>query len=114
MGVRMRGFECNALMTAIGLQFDPGRSGDWEAACPRELVTYSWFPCSNCAPGLSQPSGVANGDPMRRFEELCDLIAIERDLAEFSALVTELNELDPTRRLPVISRQPIPSYTLQN
>jgi hypothetical protein len=44
---------------------------------------------------------------MRRFEELCDLIAIERDVVNFSALVTELNELDPTRRLPVISRQPI-------
>jgi hypothetical protein len=55
-----------------------------------------------------------DGDPMRRFEELCDLIAIERDAANFSALVTEVNELDPTRRLPVISRQPIPSYAQQN
>lgn len=45
---------------------------------------------------------------MRRFEELCDLIAIERDVVNFSALVSELNELDPTRRLPVISRQPTP------
>jgi len=41
---------------------------------------------------------------MRRFEELCDLIAIEQDVENFSALVTELNQLDPTRRLPVISK----------
>jgi hypothetical protein len=51
---------------------------------------------------------------MRRFEELCDLIAIERDVEIFSTLVTELNRLDPTRRLPVISKQPPPSDTLQN
>ena len=51
---------------------------------------------------------------MRRFEELCDLIVIEHDVERFSALVTELNQLDPTRRLPVISRQPPASYTLQN
>jgi hypothetical protein len=52
---------------------------------------------------------------MRRFEELCDLIAIEQDVENFSALVTELNQLDPTRRLPVISKQPPPSsHTLQN
>jgi hypothetical protein len=51
---------------------------------------------------------------MRRFEELCDLIAIERDVENFSTLVTELNQLDPTRRLPVISKQPQPSHTLQN
>ena len=49
---------------------------------------------------------------MRRFEELCDLIAIERDVVNFSALVTELNELDPTHRLPVISRQPNLSHPL--
>ena len=30
---------------------------------------------------------------MRRFEELCDLIAIEQDVEKFSALVTELNQL---------------------
>jgi len=51
---------------------------------------------------------------MRRFEELCYLIAIERDLENFCALVTELNQLDPTRRLPVISKQPPPNYILQN
>ena len=55
-----------------------------------------------------------SGDPMRRFEELCDLIAIEQDVENFSILVTELNQLDPTRRLPVISRQPLPSHALQN
>ena len=65
-------------------------------------------------PGLWQPSAVTNGEPMRRFEELCDLIAIERDVENFSTLVTELNQLDPTRRLPVISKQPQPSHTLQN
>jgi len=57
---------------------------------------------------------VRNGEPMQRFEELCDLIVIERDLENFSALVTELNQLDPTRRLPVISKQPPPSQTLQH
>jgi hypothetical protein len=51
---------------------------------------------------------------MRRFEELCELIAIEQDVENFSALVTELNQLDPTRRLPVISKQPPPSHTLPN
>jgi hypothetical protein len=51
---------------------------------------------------------------MRRFEELCDLIAIERDVKIFSTLVTELNQLDPTRRLPVISKRPPPSHALQN
>jgi len=50
---------------------------------------------------------------MRRFEELCNLIAIERDLENFSALVTELNQLDPARRLPVISKQQPPNYILQ-
>jgi len=42
-----------------------------------------------------------NGEPKERFEELCDLIAIEHDAEKFSALVTELNQLDPTHRLPV-------------
>jgi hypothetical protein len=51
---------------------------------------------------------------MQRFEELCDLIVIEQDIKNFSALVTELNQLDPTRRLPVISKQPPPSHTLKN
>ena len=51
---------------------------------------------------------------MRRFEELCDLIVIERDAENFSALVEELNQLDPTHRLPVISKQPAPSQSLQN
>jgi hypothetical protein len=51
---------------------------------------------------------------MRRFEELCDLIAIEQDAENFSILVTELNQLDPTRRLPVISRQPPANHNLQN
>jgi hypothetical protein len=51
---------------------------------------------------------------MRRFEELCDLIAIEQDVEKFSILVTELNQLDPTRRLPVVSRQPSPSHTVPN
>jgi hypothetical protein len=51
---------------------------------------------------------------MRRFQELCELIVIERDVENFSALVTELNQLDPTHRLPVISKQPDPNYTLQN
>jgi len=55
-----------------------------------------------------------NGDPKQRFEELCYLIAIERNVENFSALVTELNQLDPTRRLPVISRQPPPGRTLQH
>jgi hypothetical protein len=54
-----------------------------------------------------------NGDPMRRFEELCDLIAVEQDVQKFSALVTELNQLDATRSLPVISRQQPPSHGLQ-
>ncbi len=47
---------------------------------------------------------------MRRFEELCDLIAIEQDKEKFSALVTELNQLDPTRRLPVILKQHTESH----
>jgi len=51
---------------------------------------------------------------MRRFEELCDLIAIEQDVERFSILVTELNQLDPTRRLPVVSKQPTPSHTVPN
>jgi hypothetical protein len=51
---------------------------------------------------------------MRQFEELCDLIVIEQDVEKFSALVMELNQLDPTRRLPVISKQSPPSYTLPN
>jgi hypothetical protein len=51
---------------------------------------------------------------MRRFEELCDLIAIERDVDKFSTLVMELNQLDPTRRLPVISKQPSPNHTHSN
>jgi hypothetical protein len=55
-----------------------------------------------------------NSDPMRRFEELCDLIAIERDIQNFSTLVTELNQLDPTRRLPVIAKQPPANHNLQN
>jgi len=63
---------------------------------------------------LSQPSVVRHGEPMRRFEELCDLIVIERDLEKFSTLVMELNQLDPTRRLPVISKQPPPRQTLQH
>ncbi len=70
--------------------------------------------CANCIPGLSQLSVVMNGDPKQRFEELCFLIAIERNVENFSALVTELNQLDPTRRLPVISRQPPPGRTLQH
>ena len=41
---------------------------------------------------------------MERFEELCDLIVIEHDAETFSALVAELNQLDPTRRLPVVSK----------
>jgi hypothetical protein len=57
---------------------------------------------------------VMNGDPMRRFEELCDLIAIERDIESFSTLVSELNQLDPTRCLPVISKQPPADHNLQN
>jgi len=61
----------------------------------------------------SQLRFVTNGEPTRRFEELCCLIAIERDLENFSALVTELNQLDPTRRLPVISKQQPPNYILQ-
>jgi len=55
-----------------------------------------------------------NGEPKERFEELCDLIAIEHDAEKFSALVTELNQLDPTHRLPVISRQPPSSHPLQH
>jgi hypothetical protein len=51
---------------------------------------------------------------MRRFEELCDLIAIEQDVESFSALVAELNQLDPTRRLPVISKQAPWSHAPQN
>jgi hypothetical protein len=51
---------------------------------------------------------------MQRFEELCNLIAIERDVENFSALVAELNQLDPTRRLPVISKQQSRSQTLPN
>jgi hypothetical protein len=55
-----------------------------------------------------------NGESKGRFEELCQLIAIEHDAENFSALVTELNQLDPTHRLPVISKQPAPSHTLHN
>jgi hypothetical protein len=51
---------------------------------------------------------------MRRFEELCDLIAIEQDVERFSILVTELNQLDPTRQQPVVSKQPSPGHTVQN
>jgi hypothetical protein len=51
---------------------------------------------------------------MRRFEELCNLIAMEQDVEKFSILVTELNQLDPTRRLPVVLKQPSPSHTVQN
>jgi len=96
------------------LSIDSGRSRDGEAVCLRELATHSWFPCSNCLPGLRQLSVVTKSDPGRRFRELCDLIAIEHDVENFSALVTELNQLDPTRRLPVISKQQQPSYTPQN
>jgi hypothetical protein len=63
---------------------------------------------------MSQPSVVTKGDPMRRFQELCDLIAIEQDVEKFSMLVTELNQLDPTRRQPVVSKQPSPGHTVQN
>jgi hypothetical protein len=49
---------------------------------------------------------------MSRFEELCDLVAMPQDVENFSALVNELNQLDPSRRLPVISKQLPP--TLQN
>jgi hypothetical protein len=49
---------------------------------------------------------VMNTEPMRRFQELCDLIVIERDAENFSALVTELNKLDPSHRVPVISTEP--------
>jgi hypothetical protein len=47
-----------------------------------------------------------NAEPQRRFQELCDQIVIEHDADKFSALVTELNQLDPTRSLPVICKQP--------
>ena len=63
---------------------------------------------------MSQPSVGRNGDPMRRFEELCDLIVNEQNVERFSILVTELNQRDPTRRLPVVSKQPSPSHTVQN
>jgi len=45
-------------------------------------------------------------DSKRRFEELCDLIVIERDIDRFSTLVSELNQLDPTHLLPLVSKQP--------
>jgi hypothetical protein len=57
---------------------------------------------------------MTNGEPIRRFEELCDLIAIERDVENFAALVNELNQLDPSRRLPMISRQSAASSLLHN
>jgi hypothetical protein len=57
---------------------------------------------------------MTNGEPIRRFEELCDLIAIEQDVENFAALVNELNQLDPSRRLPLISRQPGSGSHLQN
>lgn len=72
------------------------------------------FSYSNCLPGLSQLSVVTSGDPKRRFEQLCYLIAIEHDVEKFSALVIELNQLDPARRLPVVSKQPPPRNILQN
>jgi hypothetical protein len=55
-----------------------------------------------------------NADPKRRFEELCDLIAIEQDIENFSHLVTELNRLDPSRSLPVILKQTSPGHAPQN
>lgn len=103
-----------ALITATGLQLGSGRLRELGSGCSRELATHSWFRCSNCLRELSQPSVVRHGEPMQRFEELCDLIVIERDVEKFSTLVTELNQLDPTRRLPVISKQPPPRQTLQH
>jgi hypothetical protein len=57
---------------------------------------------------------MTNGEPIRRFEELCDLIAIEQDVENFAALVNELNQLDPSRRLPLISRHPASDSHLHN
>jgi hypothetical protein len=57
---------------------------------------------------------MTNGEPIRRFEELCDQIAIEQDVEHFAALVNELNQLDPSRRLPLISRQPASDSHLHN
>src|SRR6202162_4037626 len=91
-----------ALTTATGLQLGSGRLRELGSGRSRELATHSWFRCSNRLRELSQPSVVRHGEPMQRFEELCDLIVIERDVEKFSTLVTELNQLDPTRRLPVI------------
>ena len=55
-----------------------------------------------------------NAEPKRRFEELCHLIVLEHDVENFSALVTELNQLDPTRSLPVICKQPQPTHPLHH
>lgn len=50
----------------------------------------------------------------RRFEELSDMIAISRDADKFSALVEELNQLDPTRHQPIIWRQSPTNPALHN
>jgi len=52
-------------------------------------------------------------DSKRRFEELCDLIVIEHDIGRFSTLVMELNQLDPTHLLPLVSKQPPQSPIVQ-
>jgi hypothetical protein len=104
---QLNSVTCGALITATGLQLGSGRLRGLGSGCSRKLATHSWFRCSNCLRELSQPSVVRHGEPMQRFEELCDLIVIERDVEKFSTLVMELNQLDPTRRLPVISKQPV-------
>jgi len=57
---------------------------------------------------------MTNTDPKRRFEDLCDQIAIEQDVQHFSALVTELNQLDPSHHQPVIFKQATSGRTLPN
>jgi hypothetical protein len=66
-------------------------------------LTHGFTVATGCAT-VRNKGVVMGGEPMQRFEELRDLIAIKRDVEEFSTLVTELNQLDPTRRLPVISK----------
>jgi hypothetical protein len=100
------GNGCQRLQRAIGLKL--------RRFCPENYRLTHGFPVATAGGAVATKRVVANGEPMRRFEELCELIAIERDVEIFSTLVTELNRLDPTRRLPVVSKQPPPSDTLQN
>jgi hypothetical protein len=70
---------------------------EWEAVVQENLRPTRGFTVATACGSFRNKNVVMSGEPMQRFEELCDLIAIERDVEEFSTLVTELNQLDPTQ-----------------